>query len=785
MTRAVGGLFRNASGSTGDLAQAAFASMSAAVAGQASDSHEEDEESEGPTMDMTMAVGGILRASALAPATTLERTPVSSAVLTHVGSGAGSAAGRASLGDPGSADPGTPAWLKQAADLVAQPPSSHASRGAATTPAATTPAAVPDGAGALPSDDEDDEADAMEFTGAYPLHAVAEEASPLADPAEAEADPAEAEVQPTAPQPPVQPAALAPAPAADLSRRKSLSGKIAELSSRVWRYAASTAEPAADEPPPTHAQAPPPTQPPPPPPTHEAEATASSSDDGAVQPPKTFDEYLARADVHFLAGSSTMGGGRTSLGQGMASLLGAPLASDEQKGGSHADQLIAASVLDADLSQLQWAGQELVKCIGVLKDGYSQMEKYIADNYDGFFAAEETQIEPKKLLALRSRCRQTAHSLWYDWRQTLEKDTALKLRKIRTMFEAELAEIENLCFAADEIEAMLAAAMPPSTVSGEAAAAALAAREAANALALKQHDVSRSQSALFALQQQLVAAEAELVRAKDAHRAKQTRLSELSAAVAATVAGPSAESRHGDVLVGDALVEALEAGAGWKPLTLTSSVISVGFETPTAYELRVSLAPGAPAAHAVASAHLFSYDSAEAADDRPAHLVVRAGLFGRLSRHLAPQLAGLRATTQLPRLMRQVALNLGRLAELAREVETLEQRVPVSAALDVDGRGVAVSIGYSFFTARAKFVLHLLLGSLDPSEPLEWQLDVDELAPELAPALHPSRVGTPSAALTAAPLRARVGAIVDAHSCGFGRLTAIHSDLVKAFCSPQ
>ena len=41
------------------------------------------------------------------------------------------------------------------------------------------------------------------------------------------------------------------------------------------------------------------------------------------------------------------------------------------------------------------------------------MEDYIAANYPGFFAADETQIPPAELKRLKSRCRQTARSLWY------------------------------------------------------------------------------------------------------------------------------------------------------------------------------------------------------------------------------------------------------------------------------------------------------------------------------------------------------------------------------------
>ena len=54
--------------------------------------------------------------------------------------------------------------------------------------------------------------------------------------------------------------------------------------------------------------------------------------------------------------------------------------------------LMTTMVLDNELKQMQWAGKELQKCIGVLESGYAEMSDYIADNFPGFFAAPETQV---------------------------------------------------------------------------------------------------------------------------------------------------------------------------------------------------------------------------------------------------------------------------------------------------------------------------------------------------------------------------------------------------------
>ena len=263
-------------------------------------------------------------------------------------------------------------------------------------------------------------------------------------------------------------------------------------------------------------------------------------------------------------------------------------------------------------------------------------------------------------------------------------------------------------------------------------------------------------------------------------RAQTTRLAELTAAVAAAKTGASDELPAGGATVeGDALLDALQAGLAWRPITLTSHCLSLGFGTPAAFELRATLAPGAPAAHAVTSVDLLACASAQdsTADSAPAHQLVRREFFAQLSRALQPSCAATRATAELGQLMRAAALPLGRLLDLVAEVQTLEETIPVGASVDESGGGVAISLGYSFFSARAKFVLHLLVTSLDPNVPLRWQLAVDDTS-----AAPPTAAGAAIVGVGEQAVRRKVGAIVDAHSRGFGRLRAIHAGLFAAFC---
>ena len=107
---------------------------------------------------------------------------------------------------------------------------------------------------------------------------------------------------------------------------------------------------------------------------------------------------------------------------------------------------------------------------------------------------------------------------------------------------------------------------------------------------------------------------------------------------------------------------------------------------------------------------------------------------------------------------------------------------------DAESGGVALALPYAFYGARRQFVLHVLIRSLSPSVPLSWHLALQDTSAALVPAVAASSASTalvvPHMHESADErLRQQVGAIVDEHSLGFGRLLRIHSALLRAFCA--
>ena len=506
MTRVVGGI----------LGRPLLPAAEAAAAGGGGDDADDDADGDdAPSMDMTAAVGGILAASAasaLAPAPlTAATTPLAAATTTPLAAPTPSGeSGAAALlesplvpssdappplsGGGGSVGAATPAWLRSAAAIMGEP----------------TPVAAP-ALAAEEDDDDDDDDGAMELTGV--VHAPP---APFAA-----MEPDAPSPPPPAPPPPPPEAAEASGGGGFLgmaSRRKSLSQKVAEVSSRVWRSFAASSEAVDEAPPPP----PPPADPaaPPPPPAAEAEeaeaeaeAEEALAEGGGVM---SFDEYLAASGIRFLDARGSAS--RQSLAKGLGALvptLNVAALDDDAAAAAEGRQelvesLTSACVVEPHVEQLKWAAGELIKCIGVLQSGYDAMEEYVASEYPGFFAAAENQLPPADLKRLKSRCRQTARALWYDWRQTLEEDSAKKLEAAMAHLASDVRTLRELEAAADAAQEAIRAAMPPPTVAEEAAAAAVGSRDAANALALQQTAVSRAESSQMALQQQLISAEKEV-----------------------------------------------------------------------------------------------------------------------------------------------------------------------------------------------------------------------------------------------------------------------------------
>ena len=299
----------------------------------------------------------------------------------------------------------------------------------------------------------------------------------------------------------------------------------------------------------------------------------------------------------------------------------------------------------------------------------------------------------------------------------------------------------------------------------------------------------------------------QLVRVKDELRSQQARLGELTRAVdSAHAYGAPADA--GAALAEDALYDALNVAVGWRPVTVSSTSVALSFDCsapalgasapcePVACVLRMVLAkqlakPGDGDVSAAVDRLSLEWQepppaaasAASASGDGAASAVgaVRAALFEQLRGALQPEMAQVVTAAQWPAFVRRASLPLGRLRDLCAEVAHLSLRVPVRALPEPNGRGVSFSIVYSFFAARTRFVLHLLLPSTDPDEPLAWQIEQSTVPPPAAPPATTDAHASTALALPPVTLERQVSAIVEAHALGFGRLQRIHNDLTAAF----
>lgn len=245
-------------------------------------------------------------------------------------------------------------------------------------------------------------------------------------------------------------------------------------------------------------------------------------------------------------------------------------------------------------------------------------------------------------------------------------------------------------------------------------------------------------------------------------------------------------------LKGDGLLDALTAGLGWSPLSLTSSAVAIGYGAPVRFELRAAMVPQAMAAAsgkaiqfvelkslgAVAGSHAAAAPTAEA--------VVREALFIKAQADLDGAIKACDTANAWSGLVRSAGLTLGRIEGICAEVTHLSQRVPVAAEVHSSG-AVAITAVYSFFTSRTRFALHLLVSSSDPNEPIAWQVTAD---PDASGADKQEQQQQPSGAaggasstaiVPSSSLSSKVAAAVSGHLVGFGRLPAIHAALTSVF----
>ena len=368
-----------------------------------------------------------------------------------------------------------------------------------------------------------------------------------------------------------------PAPPAN-ARRYSISNKLAEVSSRLWKYAPSfgaAGSPAAPSPAaPSPARPSPirerlarlssPAQPaavvPSPAASSPAEPSPAPPLEPAPAPPPdpalidTFDDYLNAAGLNFIAAS--VGGRRAGSSMGgndKTMLLSAGLDMD----GSVSNQLLASCVLSSELEQLKWAAGELEKCVKVLDEGYARMEDYVSKNAPGFFASPEAQIPADDLMRLKARCAKTAKALWHDWRTTLGSDASNKLQKAGAAFEQDLSKLAEMRSQLQELAAELDAAMPSAAAAAASAALAEEVRECSATLAAKREALAEAEASRGREERRVTDAESELTLARETHLLTQAKLSEISTALSlANAPPPPAPSLE---LADEDLLDALQA----------------------------------------------------------------------------------------------------------------------------------------------------------------------------------------------------------------------------------
>ena len=117
----------------------------------------------------------------------------------------------------------------------------------------------------------------------------------------------------------------------------------------------------------------------------------------------------------------------------------------------------------------------------------------------------------------------------------------------------------------------------------------------------------------------------------------------------------------------------------------------------TSVELHSRLRPAAAAAEAAG------------APGAAPHLALLGALFPSVHAELRPLLTACASARQLPALLHACSLRLGRLLELAREVQALARRLPVHVAALPVGGGVCVTMHFSFFQVRVRATLTLTL----------------------------------------------------------------------------
>jgi hypothetical protein len=204
---------------------------------------------------------------------------------------------------------------------------------------------------------------------------------------------------------------------------------------------------------------------------------------------------------------------------------------------------------------LRWVLTKLITRVPASQEGYLKMEEYVAQSVPGFFSSAEAQIPPAQLKKLKNRCKQTARMFWYDWRTTLESDTANKLQTAAQYFEIDLSKIDDIRAKVAEVQRELSAAMPP-PASAEGAALVHEKESLTNQLAQREATLVHAESACTSLRHEVARAEQELDRLRGSTHTAEQQLHTLSSNLSSSRAAPDAS--HDEASLGEDILDALQ-----------------------------------------------------------------------------------------------------------------------------------------------------------------------------------------------------------------------------------
>jgi hypothetical protein len=389
-------------------------------------------------------------------------------------------------------------------------------------------------------------------------------------------------------------------------------------------------------------------------------------------------------------------------------------------------------VIEEELKLIKFMSEEMQRGTAEQRESMSVLEKNCQTDAAGmFFDIVDGKVFPEQLEKLKARCQCDAEVEWLGWVVEVEESLAETLEEHVTVSEGKLEQMRQWSAVLKQQTEKLAPKLVEMETS-ETSTHTLEQLEREAVQAEQRRAQTQSQAELADRKRAQCAAEVKAAQEKVeqdkqqlASQHEQLRQLELRAPEeSAPAALPLAQVG----LQGDDMIHALQAAVCWRPLELSSSRIVLRFGD--SFELAASLQP---ATGAFADVRLCSLlpPLGESTHTEAPHMVVLDTLFACIQAELTPQLSACTSAAAFRAVLRKLSLRLGRLLDLAGEVQQLTTITPVQA-LAVEG-GVAIDLVVSSLAATARCTVRLLLRGEHPDLPLKWELGRVQVCSSLIP----------------------------------------------------